>query len=133
MGALQTELLPIAFQLKGLDIRAKDYLRLKIAELALKPWCEKVKEAAQKKGVDYSSLHCRLDTPLQTLNVDEAQLTHLLVSSIVTLNRQLEAAELEGSTNIFVRMEDTQLRERRVVSPLLLCGFLDFLTPRLQG
>ncbi|MEL6413064.1 MAG: hypothetical protein AAFQ08_02990, partial [Bacteroidota bacterium] len=45
LQAIRTKLIPIVFQLQGIDTRAQDYLRLQIAPLEIKAWWEAVKEA----------------------------------------------------------------------------------------
>lgn len=106
MKALQKELLPIAFHLQGIGTRSQDYLRLQVAKLTLKAWCNDIKEAVIKKGVT-TSLYCKHSTKLQEINCDPVRLTELLVSSIVALSAQAETSE--DKPTILFKLEDTHL------------------------
>ncbi|MEM9416991.1 MAG: HD domain-containing protein [Bacteroidota bacterium] len=108
MKALQTELLPIAFQLQGLNTRAQDYLRLQKAKMSLKGWCDEIKAAVVKQGVT-ARIHCTNKADCEQIKCDPQGLTTLLVNSIVLLSRQLESQPLEDTPPILFRLEDTQL------------------------
>lgn len=106
LASLQKRLLPIAFHLQGIDARAQDYLRLKIAKLSLKRWCKEIKEKVTQKGVALT-IYCRHDAKADEINGDEHQLTSLIVKSILALNDQVE--DLEDKPALLFRLEDTHL------------------------
>lgn len=108
MKALQTELLPIAFQLQGLNTRAQDYLRLQKADLPLKAWCNEIKSVVIEKGVT-ARMHCNNKSEFEQLNCDPQGLTSLIVNSIMLLNKHLESQALEDTPLIFFKIEDTRL------------------------
>ena len=104
MQALQTELLPIAFHLQGIGIKAQDYLRLEIDSIHIKDWCQAIKDSAQQSAMD-TPIHCTYNTRHTTLIGDPKQLTTLLNHSVAILQANAQAEERP----ILIALEDTSL------------------------
>lgn len=104
LHAIQAALVPIAFQLQGIDARAQDYLRLQITAFPIQPWLNAVQERLRAKDIRHL---VRLKQTHQTLIGDSESLTALLTKSIVALQAQIE--DQEEDTLIVLALEDTLL------------------------
>lgn len=104
LHAVQAALVPVAFQLQGIDARAQDYLRLKVTPFPIQQWLNNVQEILHAKDI----MHLvRLRQTHQTLTGDPEQLTTLLTKSIVALQAHTE--EQEEAPTMVLALEDTLL------------------------
>lgn len=104
LHTIQTALVPVAFQLQGIDARAKDYLRLQISTFPIQSWLDTVQEKLHEKGI--TQLVClQQQRQHSALTGDLAQLTTLLTKSIAAL----QAQEQEESPTVVLALDDTLL------------------------
>ena len=106
LHAIQAALVPVAFQLQGIDARAKDYLRLQITTFPIQSWLETVQEKLREKDIT-QLVFLQQQRQHSALTGDLAQLTTLLTKSIVAL--QVQAEEQEKNPTIILALEDTLL------------------------
>ena len=107
LEALERDLIPVAFQLQGIDTRSQDYLRLHIqADRPIEELLSAVKEKLQASGIK-ASIKIANEAQCQTVTGDFEQLVTLLTKSIALLQGTLK--EDEGEPVILISLKDTQL------------------------
>ena len=84
---LQAELIPMAFQLHGLDKRAAGYVRLSVQSFDLKTWLQRLRDQALSKTT-LQSLKIILHSQTIQVKADPEQLTNLLLERISALCNQ---------------------------------------------
>lgn len=105
---IEAQLIPVAFQLQGIDARARDYLRLKVESVPLSQFLAQVQERLQAKGI---AQHVRLQerTGYAALVCDATRMTSLLADSIVALWSQATPRPGEEEVRLLLGLEDTVL------------------------
>ncbi|MEL6606733.1 MAG: HD domain-containing protein [Bacteroidota bacterium] len=106
LHALESELIPIAFQLQGIDARSQDYLRLQLTTFSIQQWLDKTNTKLQEKGI--SRIEVEKTTQQQELLGDCGQLISLLTKSVIAL-QGFGQQDLGESPTVLVALEDTQL------------------------
>ncbi|MEL6358390.1 MAG: HD domain-containing protein, partial [Bacteroidota bacterium] len=105
---IEARLIPVAFQLQGIDARARDYLRLKVESIPLPQFLAQVQERLQAKGI---AQHVRLQerTGYAALVCDATRMASLLADSIVALWSQATPRPGEEEVRLLLGLEDTVL------------------------
>lgn len=103
---LEAELIPIAFQLQGIDTQAQNYLRLQLAPFSIQQWLAGTKAKLQEKGI--SNMQVQQVTQHQEFLGDVEQLITLLTKSVVALQGP-SYEDFRESPPVLVALEDTQL------------------------
>ncbi|MEM9417173.1 MAG: HD domain-containing protein, partial [Bacteroidota bacterium] len=105
LEALQMKLIPMAFQLQGIDTRSQDYLRLHIQkDWPIEALLNVVKEKIQASGMQ-ASIKIANESKQQTITSDPEQLATLLSKSIISL----QGAFKDEEQTILMSLKDTQL------------------------
>ena len=107
LHTLEATLIPLAFQLQGIDTRAQDYLRLQVAAVPIKQWLSTVQENLLEKGIDLP-IRCQQTTQHKELVCDPERLATLLIKSIAALQEQATGQEDEQRP-LLLGLEDTWL------------------------
>ncbi|MEM9416816.1 MAG: HD domain-containing protein [Bacteroidota bacterium] len=108
LQAIQASLLPMAFQLQGIDTRAQDYLRLQIGTISIQSWLHSVQDKLQEKA-SAPFVGFQRTTQHHAMVCDAERLTTLLIKSIVALQASIEALPEEEQRPVLVDLEDTWL------------------------
>lgn len=103
---IEEELIPVAFQLQGINVRVQNYLRLKVASFSIQQWLAQVQTKLKEKG--RNSISLRLNTQYQTLMGDCNQLVGLLTKSITAL-QDASDEELGEIPSVLVTLDDTKI------------------------
>lgn len=104
LEALERELIPMAFQLQGIDTRSQDYLRLHIKEeYHIEELLNAVKNSLQKSGIE-TTIKIANEVQYQNITGDFEQLVTLLTKSISSLQKLMEEDQV-----ILMSLKDTQL------------------------
>jgi hypothetical protein len=111
LHAIEATLIPMVFQLQGIDTRAQDYLRLKVDAVPIKDWLNTVQAELRDKGLR-QPIRFQKTTQYQDLVGDAKQLATLLVKSIVALQEQAPGNHEEEELPLLVGLEDTTLHYR---------------------
>ncbi|MEL6607118.1 MAG: HD domain-containing protein [Bacteroidota bacterium] len=107
LEALERDLIPVAFQLQGIDTRSQDYLRLHIQEdRPIEELLSAVKEKLQVSGIR-ASVKSINEAQCQTVTGDFEQLTDLITESIALLQGAFKEDDEEQI--ILISLKDTQL------------------------
>jgi len=105
LEALESKLIPMAFQIQGIDTRSQDYLRLHIKEYRpIEELLNSVKNSLQENGIQ-ASVKVTSETQHQKITGDAEQLVNLLSKSMASLQGAIE----EEEQTILMALEDTQL------------------------
>ncbi|MEL6539591.1 MAG: HD domain-containing protein [Bacteroidota bacterium] len=107
LEALESKLIPMAFQLQSIDSRSRDYLRLQIADMSLEALLDAAQAKLQAKGV-YSLTTIQKATKQTTLNGDLEKLATLLAGSILSWH-EAGTQDDEEPFAISIHIDDTQL------------------------
>ena len=108
LQAAITTLVPIAFQLQGIDTRAQEHLRLQVATVPIRQWLTKVQEALGAGDIA-QPIHSQQATQQKELFCDPEQLTTLVIRSIAALQEQPEGHQEEEQQPLLLGLEDTWL------------------------
>ena len=103
---LESELIPAAFQLQGIDTRLQSYLHLRPSTFSIQQWLTETRKKLQEKGI--SQFVFTTTTQQQELFGDFDYLISLLTKSIIGF-QGLGQQQLEEPPTVFVTLEDTQL------------------------
>ena len=107
LEALERELIPMAFQLQGIDTRSQDYLRLHIKEeYPIEELLSAVKNSLQENGIE-AVIKITNEAQHQTVTGDFEQLADLLTKSIALLQKDFK--ETGEDPIILMSLKDTQL------------------------
>ena len=107
LHTIEATLIPMAFQLQGIDTRAQDYLRLQVASVPIKQWLTTVQEELRDQGID-QPIRCQQTTQHKELVCDPERLTTLLIKSIAALGEQAPGQQ-EEQQPLLLGLEDTWL------------------------
>ncbi len=108
LQSLQSALLPMAFQLQGIDTRAQDYLRLKPASWTVPELLEAVQTKLKAHGF-YARLRIQRNTKYVLFIGDAAQLATLISKSILLLQASIPKDGWEEEHSITVALDDSEL------------------------
>ncbi|MEL6539710.1 MAG: HD domain-containing protein, partial [Bacteroidota bacterium] len=101
---IEASLIPMAFQLQGIDTKVQNHLRLQITTVPIKQWLIKVLEALRDKGVQ--PLRHRITTKHNEFTCDPDKLADLLAKGI-TLLQQQTPTNLDDEQSLLLGIEDT--------------------------
>ena len=105
LEALERELIPMAFQLQGIDTRSQDYLRLHIKEeYPIEELLNVVRSSLQESGIE-ATIKIANEVQYQNITGDFEQLATLLTKSIFSLQKLMK----EEEPIILMSLKDTQL------------------------
>ena len=105
LEALERELIPMAFQLQGIDTRSQDYLRLHIKEeYPIEELLNAVKNSLQESGIE-ATIKIANEVQYQNITGDFGQLVSLLTKSVSSLQKLMK----EEDQAILMSLKDTQL------------------------
>ncbi len=108
LQAIEEKLVPMAFQLQGIDTRAQEYLRLEVAAVPIQKWLTKVQEQLRGNCIA-QPIRCQQATQQQELVGDPERLTTLISKSIAALQKQPEVLQDEEQQPLLLGLEDTWL------------------------
>lgn len=107
LHTIEARLIPMAFQLQGIDTRLQHHLRLQVASVPIKQWLTTVQENLRDRGIDQQPIRCQQTTQHEELVCDPKRLTTLLIKSIAALQEQTEGHQEEQT--LLLGLEDTWL------------------------
>ena len=108
LQAIEAMLIPMAFQLQGIETRTEEYLRLQVGSVPIEQWLTKVQEKLQDDGVA-QPIRCQQATQHKELVCDSEQLITLLIKSIAALQERPEEQQEDGEQPLLLGLEDTWL------------------------
>ena len=108
LQATITTLVPIAFQLQGINVRATDYLRLEVKKLTIEQWLSQLVDQLREKNLG-KNIHFIYKTQHKVLICDPEHLTTLVIKSIASLQEQPEGFQDEEKQSLLLGLEDTTL------------------------
>ena len=108
LHAIETILIPMAFQLQNIDTGAQKYLRLQVDKVTIDQLLAKVREKLKNNGIAHPIL-AQHATKRKELGCDPERLATLISNSVAALQRQTESLQEEEKDPILIGLEDTKL------------------------
>ena len=107
LRAIEKILLPMAFQLQGIDTKAQDYLMLQVASVPIQQLLTKVQEQLHKQVIE--GVRYLPTTQHNELVCDPEHLTTLISKSIAALQKQPKGLQDEEKQSLLLGIEETTL------------------------